>query len=504
MKRAILTMALVGAIVACGRPSDTVTLSEPDSPFIAFNIWVKAGSQNDPAGKEGLAALTANLLSDGATQQDSYEAILEKLYPMAAGYGYNVDKEMTVFRGRIHSDNLDTYYELFRNSLLSPAFNQDDFDRVKSQTMNYLERSRRFSRDEELSKELLFSIAYAGTPYEHPEEGYVESVRSITLDDVRGFYDTYYVSNNIVVGVGGGYPDRFPEQVRADFNTLPEGTVATVSAPEPAMPDGYKVLIVEKETDATAISIGFPVSFVRGDPDFFPLMAANSWFGEHRNSFSHLYQVIREARGMNYGDYSYVEAYPLGYTTQVPPNNVARRSQLFEIWIRPISLTAPDNLHERTLFATRAALRELKKLVDNGMDPDTLEATKQFLRNYTVNWGSTITRRLAYAIDDAFYEIPGDGYLSSIRPGLEELNANRVNAAIQRNLQYDNMYIVFITADAEGMKQKLLSGVATPITYAGDKSADHMAEDELIASFPIPVDEEDITIIGINEVFEKR
>jgi zinc protease len=504
MKRLAIISAGVAAMVACGGPSDTVILSEPDSPFIAFNIWVKAGSQNDPAGKEGLAALTANLLSDGATEQDSYEAILEKLYPMAAGYGYNVDKEMTVFRGRIHRDNLDTYYELFRNSLLSPAFRQEDFDRVKSQRMNFLERSRRFSRDEELSKELLFTTAYTGTPYEHPEEGYVESVRSITLDDVRDFYNTYYINSNVVVGVGGGYAVGFPQQVRADMNTLPEGTVAAVPAPEPAMPDGFKVLIVEKETDATAISLGFPISLVRGDPDFFALMAVNSWFGEHRNSYSHLYQVIREARGMNYGDYSYIEAYPLGYTTQVPPTNVARRSHLFEIWIRPISLTAPGNLHERTLFATRAALRELKDLVDNGMDPDTVEATRQFLRNYTVNWGSTITRRLAYAIDDEFYSFPGDGYLNAIRPGLEELTADRVQAAIERHLQYDNMYIIFITADAEGMKQKLLSGVATPITYAGERSAEHMAEDELIASFPIPVDEDDITIIGINEVRDQR
>jgi zinc protease len=492
------------AMSACGGPRDTITVEEPDSPFIAFNIWVKSGSQDDPQGKEGLAALTASLLSDGSTTEDSYEAILEKLYPMAAGYGYNVDKEMTVFRGRIHRDNLDSYYSLFRNALLSPAFEQGDFDRVKSQTMNYLERSRRFSRDEELSKELLFSVAYAATPYEHPEEGYVESVGSITLDDVREFYETHYTSNNIVVGVGGGYQSGFSQQVRADFDALPVGTAALQPAADPPMPDGFKVLIVEKQTDATAISLGFPISLVRGDPDFFALMAANSWFGEHRNSFSHLYQVIREARGMNYGDYSYIEAYPQGYTTQVPPTNVARRHHLFEIWIRPISLTAPGNLHDRTLFATRAALRELKDLVDNGIPADTVEATKQFLRNYTVNWGSTITRRLAYAIDDEFYGYPGSGYLDAIRPGLAELTADDVNAAIRRHLQYDNMYIVFVTADAEGMKQKLLNGVATPITYAGPQSAEHMAEDELIANFPIPVQEEDITIIGINEVFERR
>ncbi len=228
----------------------------------------------------------------------------------------------------------------------------------------------------------------------------------------------------------------------------------------------------------------------------------NSWFGEHRNSFSHLYQVIREARGMNYGDYSYIEAFPRGYATQVPPTNVSRRSQLFEIWIRPISLTAPGNLHERTLFATRAAWRELKALVGGGMTDETLGRTQQFLRNYVLNWGQTVSRRLGYAVDDAFYGME-PGYLAAIRPGIEGLTLEQVNTAIQTHLQYDNMWVVFITADAREMRRKLLSGVATPITYAGEKPAELLAEDELIASFPIPVEADDITIIGIEEVFER-
>jgi zinc protease len=485
-----------------GTPDGTITLPDPDSPFVAFNIWVKVGSQNDPAGKEGLAALTANLLSDGSTTEDSYDAILAKLYPMAAGYSYNVDKEMTVFRGRIHRDNLEGYYTLFSNALLKPAFAESDFERVKSQTLNFLERSRRYGRDEELSKELLFWTAYRGTPYQHPEEGYVESVRSITLDDVRDFYATYYVANNIVVGIGGGYEADLVGRVRGDFNTLPEATVPVVAAPTPRTPDGVEVLIVEKETDATAISMGFPTDLTRAHPDFWAMVAMNSWLGAHRESFGQLYQVIRERRGMNYGDYSYVEAYPLGYTTQVPPTNVARRSQLFEIWIRPISLTAPGNLHERTLFATRAAWRELTHLVDNGMTDETLATTQQFLRNYVLNWGATGSRRLAYAVDDAFYGLD-DGYLNAIRPGIASLTLDQVNSAIRRHLQYDNMFVVFVTADAEDMKRKLLSGEPTSITYAGEQSAELLAEDAEIAAFPIPVTEDKITIIGIDEVFER-
>ena len=480
----------------------TITLPEAGSPFIAFDIWVKVGSQNDPAGKEGLAALTARLLADGSTRTDRYQQILEKLYPMAASYGASVDKEMTVFRGVVHRDNLEPYYTLLRNALLEPAFSEEDFARVKAQVMNYLERGRRFQRDEELSKELLYWMAYRGTAYEHPEEGYVKSVESITLDDVKDFYRKFYLRNNIVVGVGGGYPDGFVARVRRDFDALPEGEVAPVAAPHPKMTDGVKVLIVEKQTDATAISMGFPIPLLRSDSDYVAMMLVNSWFGEHRNSFSHLYQVIRERRGMNYGDYSYIEPFPRGYTTQERPVNYDRRSNLFEIWIRPVSRMSADDLHDRALFATRAAWRELKKVVDEGLPPDQVERTRRFLHNFSVTYGSTVLRRLAYRIDDAFYAMPDPGYLGMIRPELAKLTPEKVKAAIDRNLQADDMWVVYITADAEGMKKKLLSGAPTYIRYAGKPPAEIRAEDDEIAHLPIPVGEDDIRIMDISEVFE--
>jgi zinc protease len=498
------TAAAAGVSAEALEAPRLITLREAESPFIAFNVWLRTGSQDDPPGKEGLAALTARLVADGGTTSRSYEQIMEALYPMAAGYGGSVDREMTTFTGRVHQDNLEAYYELLRSAILEPAFDPADFERIKAQVMNQLERSRRYSRDEELSKDLLFWMAYEGTRYAHPEDGYVQSVRSITLDDVRAFYRDNYTRDNVVVAVGGGYPAGLAERVRADFDRLPTGAVATPPAPRPERPDGLKVLIVETNTDATAISMGFPIELLRPDDDFIAMMAANSWFGEHRNSFSHLYQVIRETRGMNYGDYSYIEAFPRGYATQQPRVNVARRSQLFEIWIRPIAQTAPGNLHDRALFATRAALRELDKLVTNGMTPAQVEETKTFLRNYAVNWGNTINRRLAYRVDDAFYGIPDPGFLASIRPGLDALTPDVVNGAIRRHLQAEDLYLVLITRDAEGMKQKLLSGEPTPITYAGPQPDHVLEEDREIASYPLPVTEADITILRVEEVFEGR
>jgi len=508
-KGAIGILAVCALLCGCaptGGPraaEGIIALSEPGSPFVAFNIWVRSGSQDDPKGKEGLAAFTANLLSDSSTRNNSYEQILEKLYPMAAGYGASVDKEMTNFTGRIHKDHLDAYYALFKDAILAPAFREDDFNRLKSQTMNYLEQTRRFSNDEELTKELLFREIYRGTPYEHPEEGYVTSVKSISLQDVQDFYARHYTRNNIVVGVAGGYPDGYERKVRADFDALPTGTTERIARPEPAPIDGIRFLLVEKNTKASPVSIGFPIPVLRPDRDFFPLMLFNSWMGEHRNSFGRLYQVIRETRGMNYGDYSYVEAYPRGYATQVPPVNVSRRSQIFEAWIRPIALTRPGTLHDRTLFALRAALRELSQVAETGMTAESLEATRTFLKNYTANFGATISRRLAYRVDDSFYGYPDPGFLSSIKPGLDALTLDEVNSAIRKHLQAGNLWVVIITQDAEGMKEKLLEGTPTSIDYPGPQPDRVLEEDKVIASFPIPVKEGNIRIIPIAEVFER-
>ena len=500
----LMTVVLATSLLA-GVGADTVgviALPESGSPFVAFNIWIKSGSAADPKGKEGLASFTAAMMSGGATKQDTLEAILEKLYPMAAGYGASVDKEMTNLTGRIHRDNLEAFYALFKNALLTPGFTEADFTRIKAQRLNFLERGRRYSRDEELSKDLLFWMAYEGTAYQHPPDGYVDSVKSITLDDVRGFYRDHYVRNNIVVGLGGGYPAGFAERLRKDVDTLPQGTPAVPASITPRTAAGVKVLLVEKDTDASAISFGYPIELLRNQADFVPLLVANSYLGEHRNSVGRLYQAIRETRGMNYGNYSYIEAFPAGYATQQPRVNVPRRSQLFEIWIRPVSLTAPGNLHDRTLFATRAALFELDTLASKGMSAAAVQESKQFLRNYVGTWATTIGRRLGYAVDDAFYGISKPGFLQSLKPSIDKVSPEQVNAAIKKHLHDENLYLVIITKDAAGLKQKLLSAQPTSITYAGDRPATLLEQDKVIAAWPIKVREADITIMPIEKVFQ--
>jgi len=168
-----ITFASLSSSAAFGSPQKTMStkiasvLVPNRSPLVTFRIVFMTGAASDPKGKEGVAALTAAMLAQGGTRTMTYEQIVEALYPIAASFNSQIDKEMTVFTGTTHSDNLEKYYGLISQMLLDPGFRADDFTRLKSDAMNFLKVSLRENNDEELGKEYLYNIIYDGHPYEH-------------------------------------------------------------------------------------------------------------------------------------------------------------------------------------------------------------------------------------------------------------------------------------------------------------------------------------------------
>jgi zinc protease len=472
-----------------------VLLPVKDDPTISFRIWFKTGAAHDPAGKAGLAQLTAAMLTEAGTKTNTYEQILSKLYPMAASYESNVDKEMTVISGRIHREKLNDFYPLFMDAILQPAFSESDFKRIKTDMLNYIEKSLRYSNDEELGKAVLYDFVFAGTAYGSPNTGRVSDLKSITLNDVKNFYRTHFTRGNVVVGLGGGYDDGLPVRVQKDLAKLPAEAPAPIVKPAPAVIKGLQVRMVEKECEATAISFGFPIEVLRGSRDFFALALFCSWFGEHRNSSSHLYQVIREARGMNYGDYSYIEIFPNGGRLQMPRPNNARSMQLFEVWLRPVQ-------NRQRHFALRAAMRELHKVIDNGMTQEEFDLTQKFLLKYALHYATTTSERLGYAIDSRFYGIDGD-YIDLFRAKIHSFTLEEVNAAIKKYLNYDNVKIAVVTKDAKQFADDLVNNTQSPITYDTPKPQSVLDEDKEIEVFPLAIRPENINVIPVDKIFEK-
>lgn len=470
-------------------------LIKNSSPLITFRLLFLTGSASDPKGKEGVASLTAAMLAEGGSRALSYDQIVEAMYPMATSFRWQVDKEMTVFTGTTHVDNLERYYSLIRQMLLDPGFREDDFKRLKTDAISYLKNSLRGGNDEELGKELLYQMIYSGgNPYGHQNRGAVGALESLTLDDVRAFYRTNYTKANFVLGLAGGYPADFPKQVEADFAKLPSSTINEFNVLEfPKLKQGTRIEIVKRETRSTAISLGFPITVTRADKDWPALALVASYFGQHRSSNSYLYQRLRESRGLNYGDYAYIEYFPRGMFQFEPDANLGRHQQIFQIWLRPVE---PQNGH----FILRAALYEYDKLVREGMSKETFEATKEFLSKYVNVLTQTQDAQLGYALDSSYYRIADfNGYM---REQLAKLTLDDVNRAIRRYLKTDNMRIAIVTKDAETLRDSIINNKPSPITYNAPKPKEIMDEDKVIEAYKINVKPADVAIVPVEQVFQ--
>jgi zinc protease len=464
------------------------------SPLITFRILFMTGSASDPKGKEGLASLTAAMLAEGGSRQLSYDQIIDAMYPMATSFGWQTDKEMTVFTGTTHLDNLDKYYSLISQMLLDPGFRQDDFQRLRTDAVNYLKVSLRSSNDEELGKEVLYNMIYpADSPYGHHNMGDVSSLESLTVNDVREFYRQQYTQGHLVIGMAGAYPASFANTVEKDFGKLPKGTTNTAKFSSPQFEAGTRIDIVKRETRSTALSLGFPISITRSHKDWPALALVASYLGQHRSSNSYLYQRLREARGLNYGDYAYVEYFPRGMFQFEPDSNLGRKHQIFQIWIRPVE---PENGH----FALRAALYEYDKLVRDGMSNESFESTRTFLSKYVNLLTRTQDAQLGYALDGNYYGIPE--FTSYMRESLAKLTLADVNRVIKTYLKPNGMRIAVVTKDAEGFRDAVVSNRPSPITYNAPKPKEILDEDKIIQAFKIDVKPSDVVIVPGEKVFQ--
>jgi zinc protease len=488
-----LTTAAFSAVPEAPHNEIATVLQPNRSPLVSFRILFNTGAAYDPPGKEGLAALCAAMLAKGGTRALAYDQIVEAMYPIATSFEWQVDKEMTVFTGTTHVDNLDRYYSLIRQMLLEPGFREEDFSRLKSEATNFLKVSLREGNDEELGKEQLYNVIYANHPYGHHNLGTLSALERLTVDDVRDFYRQHYSRQNLVLGLAGGYPASFPEKTQLDFQKLPPGKSDHKKSSPPKSGKGTQIEIIQRETRSTAISLGFPIQVKRGDKDWPALALAASYLGQHRSQNSHLFQRLREARGLNYGDYAYLEYFPRGMFRFQPDPNLAREQQIFQIWIRPVE---PQNGH----FALRAALYEYDKLVREGISRETFEATREFLSKYINILLETQDNRLGYALDSRYYGIGDFG--AYLREGLAQLTAADVNRAILRHLKSDSLRIVVVTKNAEALREAIVNNNPSPITYNSAKPKEILDEDKLIENYRIEVKPDAVEIVPIERVFQ--
>ena len=463
------------------------------SPLVTFRFVLTAGAAVDPVEKPGLAYLTAMLLANGGTREMTYRQVADAMFPMAASIGAQVDQEMCTFSGATHVDNLNEYYKLWRAMLLDPGWREDDFRRVKEDAINELKVGLRGNNDEELAKEVLYQNIYRDTPYGHYSVGTVTGLEKITLDDVKQFYRIQYSQANLILGIAGGYSEAFLEAMKKDFRKLPEGAGFRPRPKLPALIESTRVLIVEKDTRSVAYSIGFPIMVTRNHQDYAALLLATSYLGQHRMSTGLLYNEMREKRGLNYGDYAYIEYFPRGMFLMEPQPNLARKNQIFQLWVRPVEPPTAK-------FALRLAMYELDKLIREGVPAEGFARTRDFLMKYVNVLTRTKRAELGYAIDSIYYTMPR--YNEHLKAAMATVTRDDVNRVVRRYLRPNRLVIVAVTKNGEELKQQLASDEPSPMTYNSPKPDAITDEDKIVEKWPLHLRPDDIKVVPAKEVFQ--
>ena len=494
LPEAVATLPLLASFTPAPAKLDSkrFTVQKSELPQLTIKLLFDVGSAYDPKGKEGLAQLAASMIAEAGSKALRIDEISKALYPIAGSFAAQVDKEMTAFTMSVHRDNWAQFSSVVLPQLLEPGFRQEDFDRLRTNQANALTIDLRSNNEEELGKEWLQNRIFAGTPYGHTTLGTVDGLAAITLEDVKAFVRQHYTTGNLKVGINGGAGDAVLTSLATELGRLPASDTPRVTGIAGKAPKGYDVDIIAKETRATAMSFGHPIDVNRASPDFAALDVARAWLGEHRSQMSHLYDRIRETRGMNYGDYAYIEAFPRGMFQFMPDPNIARQQQVFEVWIRPV---VPENAH----MALRIALHEVGQLVQNGLTQEQFETARGYLMKNVYVKTSTADEQIGYALDSEWYGI-GE-YTSHMRAALEKLTLDDVNAAIRRHIRPQDMKIVMITKDGEGLKQALVSDAVSTMKYEAEKPQELLDEDKLIGAKKLGIRADAIRVIPIEDVF---
>ena len=270
-------------------------------PLATVIAVVEAGASAEPRGKEGVAALTARLLPEGAAGMDG-AALADRFERIGASIDAQADWDVAVVSLTALTQQLPEALGLMRDLLRSPEFPEREVARLKEERLADLLQQRAEPRglaDEQFSRTLYEPTAR----YALPADGDAASVRALRRDDVQAFYVARYRPASTTL-VFAGDVSMSQASVLADAlfgdwaGERPASAVSTVDAVQPG-----RVTRVVAKADApqSEVRVGH-VGLPRGAADYFDTMVMNAVLGGLFSSRINL--NLRETHGYTYGAFS--------------------------------------------------------------------------------------------------------------------------------------------------------------------------------------------------------
>ena len=266
-------------------------------PLVDFRLLVRAGSVNDPVGKEGLADLTAELMTQGAGTR-SAQQIAEEIAFVGGTLAASAGTEQIVLTCEVLKKDFAVGLELLRDVTVAPTFPADEFARKKDEALGEIASNK--DDPATVANNALGPFLLGQSPLAHPTIGWEKSVSALTREDVVGFHALHVHPENALLAVVGDVdPPAVLAALEKAFAAWKPGGVKSSDA-YTAVPQtrGRSLLIVDKpevtQTQIRLACMGVP----RNHPDYYPITVANTILGA--GFTSRLVNEIRVVQGLTY------------------------------------------------------------------------------------------------------------------------------------------------------------------------------------------------------------
>lgn len=396
----------------------TVLLMEQhEVPIISFNFIIKAGAVADPAGKEGLASLTAGLLRKG-TRSRSADQISSELDfvggTMDATANYDYSNGFAEFVKKDIGKGLD----LFSDVLLNAAFPPEEVTKLLKQRADAIKAAK--DQPRAVIEHYFNAYLYGNHPYARPDSGDERSLGTISRDDVVKFYQTYYAPASAILAIVGDFNTAEMERLLTDkFSAWSGKATAAANVPEPVPFTGRKLLLIDKpDATQTFYQIG-NIGISRTNPDRVYVQVINTLFGGRFTSM--LNSALRIQSGLTYGARS-------TFTQRRAAGPFA------------ISTFTPNATTEKAMDMT---LDVLKRLHDKGITEEELKSAKSYLKGQFPPTIETSDQLAALLTQLEFYGLD-ESDVNNYYAKIDAMTMTDATRVIKQYFPMDNLVFVLI------------------------------------------------------------
>jgi zinc protease len=395
-----------------------LVLEQHSLPIVTLELAIKTGSEADPPNLPGAAQFVTSLLDEGTSGRSAQE-IATALDDAGGTLDSGADWDDSSVSITILSSYVRTAFDLLSDIVIHPAFQPDEVARIRKQTLSALDVLR--FDPEYVADTVLQEVVFHGTPYSHPANGVIKSIRNISPGTLKRFHALYYQpSNAFLVVVGDLTPSRAFAMAEEFFGPWRNGAPipATTGRSTSPAPSRRVVAIDTPNAVQTVIRVA-NTGIERNSAEYPALMVANQVLGGPAENV--LFSALRTRRGLVYGASSDLDCYRLG-----------------GVWEEKTSTRTAE-----TVRTVQLILDQMKRLRGHEFGQWELENAQNYLVGHMALDFESSQQVADHLLELMIYDLPPDDW-NQFPQKVRSLTVSDVRAAIRSYLRPEDAVIVLV------------------------------------------------------------